>query len=686
MFTSRFSRACGWLLLAMAAPVGVLCSTSNSGQFAAKIFSQRNAAPVLRAAAHAAPRGVAASKFPDATQHSSSVVSLGESQSIPTHYVGSALAADARPLALASGDFDEDGVPDLISGYAISNSGAISLHRGNIDALWPYGEALRNGPPPAFLPEARVFSLPEAPDFIATGDFDADGHWDVVTAKRGSNALYFLKGDGHGGLRAPQRVTLSGNITAMISGEINRADGLTDLIVTVNTANGARALVFESPTGALRAQPEIFSLPQGATALALGKFDGGAMNSLAIATGNQMVVIHARDRKLSLGAAQRATVPPAKVSQQHFAFAIRALTAGDFTGTGPSVAALGDDGRVHILEHAMTQSIFGAKAMSDPNFRPTFQLAGRGAEGKPVIVGGTITPGMSSKLAAARQAAKARASSAEWTERSAVAVPAGFAQAFPHLVTSRVSGSMEEDVLAVDSGNSKIHVFSTASETGRVNATVLGRASASSPAPTSMRLLASLDATRAPAVVLPMRLSQHGLNGLVMLRAGQAEPAVMPQTTPAANIFTVTNTSDAVIPVGPEFTGPAGSLRLAIFNANSATGNSTIVFNIPTTDPGHNATTGAFLFQPLSEAAPGAFNEFALPPINATVVIDGYTQPGASPNTLANGDNAKILIQIDGSLATTPGGSGLVPFDDVGSTYRGLAFTGWIDPEISSGS
>ncbi len=79
-------------------------------------------------------------------------------------------------------------------------------------------------------------------------------------------------------------------------------------------------------------------------------------------------------------------------------------------------------------------------------------------------------------------------------------------------------------------------------------------------------------------------------------------------------------------------------------------------------------------------------NNFALGPIGGTVTVDGYTQPGASPNTLANGDNARLLIQIDGSKATKPGGSGLVPFDDVGSVYRGMVFTGWITPGISTGS
>jgi len=161
------------------------------------------------------------------------------------HALGGTLAElrQAQPLALASGDFDEDGTPDRVSGFAVGKGGMITVHRGNVNALWPYGAALRNGPPPAFLPNPRSFSVPEAPNFIATGDFDADGHWDVVTAQLGSSALYFLKGDGHGGFAAPQRILLTGNVTAMIAGEINRADGLTDLIVAVNSAGGPRVLV-----------------------------------------------------------------------------------------------------------------------------------------------------------------------------------------------------------------------------------------------------------------------------------------------------------------------------------------------------------------------------------------------------------------------------------------------------------
>jgi hypothetical protein len=37
-------------------------------------------------------------------------------------------------------EFDEDGMPDLASGYATGvGAGAIVIRRGNVDALWPIG-------------------------------------------------------------------------------------------------------------------------------------------------------------------------------------------------------------------------------------------------------------------------------------------------------------------------------------------------------------------------------------------------------------------------------------------------------------------------------------------------------------------------------------------------------------------
>src|SRR5258705_8539479 len=43
-----------------------------------------------------------------------------------------------------------------------------------------------------------------------------------------------------------------------------------------------------------------------------------------------------------------------------------------------------------------------------------------------------------------------------------------------------------------------------------------------------------------------------------------------------------------------------------------------------------------------------------LPFITRTVTMDGYTRPGASPNTLANADNAVLLIELSGGSPNAP--------------------------------
>jgi hypothetical protein len=88
-------------------------------------------------------------------------------------------------------------------------------------------------------------------------------------------------------------------------------------------------------------------------------------------------------------------------------------------------------------------------------------------------------------------------------------------------------------------------------------------------------------------------------------------------------VFTVTNTND---------TG-TGSLRQAITDANVAGG--TITFNVP--------GTGVHTISPVT----------ALPTITNAVIIDGYTQSGASQNTNppGQGDNAVILIELSGAMA-----------------------------------
>jgi hypothetical protein len=91
------------------------------------------------------------------------------------------------------------------------------------------------------------------------------------------------------------------------------------------------------------------------------------------------------------------------------------------------------------------------------------------------------------------------------------------------------------------------------------------------------------------------------------------------------SVFTVTNTLDA----------DPGSLRQAILDSNGTPGVNTIDFAI--------AGTGVHTIQV------GSTTGTALPAITNSVTIDGYSQPGAQANSLAAGDDAVLLIDLDGA-------------------------------------
>jgi hypothetical protein len=137
--------------------------------------------------------------------------------------------------------------------------------------------------------------------------------------------------------------------------------------------------------------------------------------------------------------------------------------------------------------------------------------------------------------------------------------------------------------------------------------------------------------------------------------------------------FTVTSTSDA----------GAGSLRQAILDVNADTTDCTtstphsIVFAIP--------GAGVHTISPLTP----------LPAIIGGVTIDGYSQPGASANTLITGTNAVLQIVLDGTNAGA-GANGLVFTRQTGagaracgpdfSTVTGLVIRSFSGAAIASGS
>lgn len=538
-------------------------------------------------------------------------------------------------------------MPDLAAGFAaMDGTGIVAIHRGNVDSLWPYSNAMRHRELPPFLPEVRVFTLPAAPDFLGAGDFDADGHWDLVAASLGGKALYLLRGDGRGGFAAPQRIDLPGAVTALATGEINRVDGLTDIAVGVSSDAGSQVLVFESPAGALRAGPETFPLPAAATALAMLPLDDDPWIDLAVGAGNQLVVIHGRDRKLSHSKQVRESVAAAAITTQNLPFAVRSLAVGRFTGPAPHVldlAALGEDGKVRFLERP-DADYQAARAQSATS------LGGRGELPAPLRPGARPAPPLPEKP-----------QTRELIVRDEVDLP-DYPDPGARLVAAHTSITGADDVIVADARAARLHVISRQKGSR------------------AMRLAASLEAVAgAPVAVLGMRMTPSALDGLVVLHKDQSEPSVL--LPRAANAYVVTNTQDA-----GTGTPIAGSLGAAIAAAVAAGGTSTISFNIPTTDPGYDPQTGAFTIAPLPEFAGCGASTVpcqGFPWLPDGLTIDGYTQPGASPNTLATGNNAVLKIVINGASAGT-GSSGFV-LEGGGISVRGLVVNGFATYQLQGG-
>ena len=565
--------------------------------------SQRIAEVTLRAANRGAP-----------------YLNLRDGQAVATNYVGdSSLAQSLRrnqvqALVLVTGDFDEDGVPDLISGYAtVDGSGIITLHRGNVQSLWPYGEAVKNGEPPAFMSDARIFGLPEAPDFVGAGDFDADGHWDIVAARRGGSALYLLRGDGRGSLGEPERIALDANVTALDTSDINRRDGLTDIVVGVANASGAHLLVFEGPNGALRGNPEVVDLKQPASSFAFASFTGGVMDDIAVANGNELTIIQARDRRLSSDSEARASVPAAKVTHQEFPFKLQSLALGEFKDAGGYLAALGDDGKIHYLALPVSASSsnqtmsLATAGINKQSSRPAAFISNIAAQSSARKVQGSTV----AKSRAAKARAKQAAATGQLRVMGEFTLPESVRLAgTASLVAAHVSADSRSDLIVVDPSAHQLHVVTERSENaGSLAGSNEGFAtSITNDTSRHVALAASLDVQPGePAAVLPMRLSPSPLNHLVVLSKGESAPSVV--ETVATATFTVTNTNDS---------GP-GSLREAILDANGAAGETSIVFNLPSSDPNRDPVTGAFIFKPLPDPSGNFYNNL-LPDVTASAI------------------------------------------------------------------
>jgi parallel beta-helix repeat protein len=195
--------------------------------------------------------------------------------------------------------------------------------------------------------------------------------------------------------------------------------------------------------------------------------------------------------------------------------------------------------------------------------------------------------------------------------------------------TQSSSGVLDIELngLSPGTGYDQLAIGGTATLDGTLNATTLAGFTPPGGSTYQVVIAGSVNGNFSSTVLPPNITGAAVSNAFVLATAGGPSPFEVTTT------LDVVNANDGVV-----------SLREAILAANATSGVDTITFNIP----------GAGV-QTISPTSP-------LPALTEGAVIDGYSQPGASPNTLSVGNNAVILIRLDGSLA--------------GATSNGLELTG----------
>ncbi len=276
------------------------------------------------------------------------------------------------PLSITTEDFSGDGIPDLVSGFGDGATGYVTIQTANEKAIFPketsrilqqfqgiYQE-------PAFLPMALTLKIPGNPDFLIAGDFDNDGRRDVIAATRNHSSLYFLKGDGAGSLLFEKSMDLPGEIDFLLSADVNRPDGLMDFVVALTDRNRALLMIFESPEGALSAEPETHELPESAAEVIAGLLDDDPWTDIAAACGTKTVIFRGRNRRLTHNREMRQAVSPSKQMSIDFPATIASMAMGDFIGDRKNeLAVLLSSGEFMLLDGKSNQKTIHASIKSE---------------------------------------------------------------------------------------------------------------------------------------------------------------------------------------------------------------------------------------------------------------------------------------------------------------------------------
>jgi hypothetical protein len=230
-------------------------------------------------------------------------------------------AVDSDPTTIAVADFNGDGVPDLAVSNYVSNTVTVLLGDGQ------GGFGTRT--------DYRTGSGPYA---VAVADFNGDGAPDLATANLDAASVSVFLGDGKGGFAAKiDHKTYDDPLTLAV-GDFN-GDGAPDLAVTDEYGADTFSVLLGDGNGAFGPEHE-YRAGDMPCSVAVADFNGDGKPDLAVGSLDGVSVL--------LGNGNGGF---GSKTEYHISEYARALVAGDFNGDGTIdlAVATGDTNQVCVL-------------------------------------------------------------------------------------------------------------------------------------------------------------------------------------------------------------------------------------------------------------------------------------------------------------------------------------------------
>jgi len=198
-----------------------------------------------------------------------------------TQYSGSPVTTGMSPVWVATGDFNGDGIQDMVTANASANT--LSVFYGNGDGSFTTGPTVLTGKKPVSIvvtdlnsdgrpdlgvvntndPSVETFlgnsngtftkvqsyttGAGSTPNQIVAGDFNADGSMDLAVAGGGNNSAQLFLGQGTGKLRIATNFAAGTNPTGIAAADFN-GDGFLDLAVA-NNGSSTVSILLGTDTG-----------------------------------------------------------------------------------------------------------------------------------------------------------------------------------------------------------------------------------------------------------------------------------------------------------------------------------------------------------------------------------------------------------------------------------------------------